>query len=40
MIRSYLSDITNDHKTPKNLKIHYSNKIIDYETQYREWKIQ
>ena len=25
MIRPYLSDIINDHKTPKNLRVHSSN---------------
>ena len=35
MIRPYLSDIINDHKTPKNLRVHSSN-----ETQFGEWKIQ
>ena len=40
MIRPYLSDIVNDHKTPKNLKVHLSNEVFDYETQYGEWKIQ
>ena len=40
MIRPYLSDIINDHKTPKNLSVHSSNEVIDYETQYGEWKIQ
>ena len=40
MIRPYLSDIINDHKTPKNLRVHSSNEVIDYETQFGEWKIQ
>ena len=35
MIRPYLSDIINNHKTIKNLIVHSSN-----ETQFREWKIQ
>ena len=35
MIRPYLSDIINDHKTLKNLRVHSSNK-----TQFGEWKIQ
>ena len=35
MIRPYLSDIVNNHKTIKNLIVHSSN-----ETQFREWKIQ
>ena len=33
MIRPYLSDIINAHKTPKNLGVYSSNKV-------REWKIQ
>ena len=40
MIRPYLSDIINDDKTPKNLRVHSSNEVIDYETQYGEQKIQ
>ena len=36
MIRPYLSDIINDHKTPKNLSVHSRNEVIDYETQYGE----
>ena len=40
MIRPYLSDIINDHKTLKNLRVHSSNEVIDYETQFGEWKIQ
>ena len=40
MIRPYLSDIINDHKTPKNLRVHSSNEVIDYETQFGEWKIR
>ena len=40
MIRPYLSNIINDHKTPKNLKVHSSNEVFDFETQYREWKNQ
>ena len=40
MIRPYLSDIINDHKTSKNLKVHSNNEIFDYETQFREWEIQ
>ena len=40
MIRPYLSDIINDHKTPKNLRVHSSNEVIDYETQFGEWEIQ
>ena len=40
MIRPYLSDIKKDHKTPKKLRVHSSNEVIDYETQFEEWKIQ
>ena len=41
MIRPYLRDIINDHKTPENLKVYSSNEVIDYEAyQYGEWKIQ
>ena len=35
MIKPYLSDIINDHKTPKNLRVPSSN-----ETQFGELKIQ
>ena len=38
MIRPYLSDIINDHKTHREQKIHSSNTVIDYKTQ-GEWKI-
>ena len=34
MIKPYLSDIINDHKIPKNLKVHSSNEVFDYKTQY------
>ena len=40
MIRLYLINIINDHKIPKILKVYSGNKIIDYETQFGEWKIQ
>ena len=30
----------NNHKTPKNVRFHPSNEVIDYETQFGEWKIQ
>ena len=40
MIRPYLSDIINNHKIPKILKVHASNEVIDYKTQSGEWKIQ
>ena len=39
MIRPYLSDITNDHKTQREWKVHSGNTVIDYKTQ-SEWKIQ
>ena len=38
MIKPYLWDIINDNKTPKNLRVHSSNEVIDYETQFGEWK--
>ena len=40
MIRPYLSDIINDHKTQEVVKFHSGNKVIDYETNLGEWKIQ
>ena len=40
MVRPYLSDIINDHKTPEALKIYSGNKVIDYETTLGEWEIQ
>ena len=40
MIKPYLSDIKNDNKTPKKLRVHSGNKVTDYETQYVHWKIQ
>ena len=39
MVRPYLRDVTNDHKIPKILKVHSSNEVLDYETQFGEWKI-
>ena len=39
MIRSYLRDIINDHKTQGKWKVHSGNAVIDYKTQ-GEWKIQ
>ena len=39
MIRSYLRDMINDHKTQGEWKVHSGNTIIDYKTQ-GEWKIQ
>ena len=40
IIIPFLSDIINDHKIPKFLKVLSSNEVIDYETQFGEWKIQ
>ena len=40
MSRPYLSFIRNNHKIPQNLKVHSSNEVIDYETQFGEWKVQ
>ena len=39
MIRPYLSDIINDHKTQGEWKIHSGNTVIDYKTE-GEWKIK
>ena len=39
MIRPYLSDMINDHKTQGELRIHSGNTIIKHKTQ-GEWKIQ
>ena len=39
MIKPYLSDMINNHKNHGKLKVHLSNKTIDYET-LGEWKIQ
>ena len=39
MIRPYLSDITNDHKTQGKWRIQSGNKIIEHKTE-SEWKIQ
>ena len=39
MIKPYLSDIINDHKTQGKWKVHSGNTVIDYKTQ-GEWKIQ
>ena len=38
MIRPYLIDIINDHKTQGEQKVHSDNKVIDYTTQGK-WKI-
>ena len=40
IIRPYLSDMINDHKTPMNLRAHSRDGVINYETQFGEWKIQ
>ena len=40
MIRPYLSDVINDHKTPKKLRVHSSNEVFDCETQYGDWEMQ
>ena len=34
MIRPHLSDIINNYKTFKNLKVHWSNEVVDYEPQF------
>ena len=39
MIRQYLGDIINDHKTQGEWKVHSGNTVVDYKTQ-GEWKIQ
>ena len=39
MIRRYLSDMINDHKTQGEWDLHSDNKVIDYKT-HGEWKIQ
>ena len=39
MIKSYLSNIINNHKTQGKWKVHSDSTIIDYKTQ-GEWKIQ
>ena len=31
MIRPHLSNIINDHKSPKNLRVHSRHEVIDYE---------
>ena len=40
MIRPYLKDMINDQKSSMKLRVHSGNKVIDYETQFGEWKIQ
>ena len=39
MIRPYLSDIINDHKTQGEWRLHSGNTITEHKTQ-SEWKIQ
>ena len=39
MIKQYLRDIINNHKTQGEWKFHSGNEVINYETQ-GEWKIQ
>ena len=39
MIRPYLSDMINDHKTEGRLKLHSGNTVTDYKTK-GEWEIQ
>ena len=39
MTRTYLRDITNDHKTEGEQKAHSSNEVFNYKAQ-EEWKIQ
>ena len=40
MIIPYLRDIINTHKTSMNLRVHSRDEVINYETQFGEWKIQ
>ena len=40
MITPYLSDVTNNDKTSKDLRVHSGNEVIDYEIQFGEWKFQ
>ena len=39
MIRPYLRDMINDHKTPMKFKVHSYDKVFDYERQFGAWKI-
>ena len=39
MIRAYLRDTINDHKTQGEWKVYSANEVVDYKTQ-GEWKIQ
>ena len=34
IIKPYLSDMINDHKTPMNLRVHSRDGVINYETQF------
>ena len=34
LIRPYLGDVINDHKTPMKVKVHLSDKVTDYETKF------
>ena len=40
IIRPYLRDMINTHETPMNLRVHSRDGLINYETQFGEWKIQ
>ena len=40
IIRPYLSEMINTHKTPINLRVHSGDGLINYETQLGEWEIQ
>ena len=40
MITPYLSDIKNNHKTFKDLRVHLGNEVSDCEIQFGEWKFQ
>ena len=39
MIRPYLRDMINDHKTPMKFKVQSYDKVFDYERQFGAWKI-
>ena len=40
MICPYFCDMINDHKASLNLRVNLPDKVIYYETQFGEWKIQ
>ena len=40
MIRPYLIEIINNHKTQEVWKVHSGNIVIDYKTTLGEWKIE